>query len=632
MALLLLLAAVAGGTCLSLLAEDEAAPLARLAAGAVVGLTALGLSGFLFASRLGLGPASLALAAATAGAPVLLLLDRRRRGQLRADLARAAGKPSWGLVLLALLAAAVLVRVFARAAMLDASGLSTGVDHNLADLPFHLGIVQGFAVGHNFPPQHPELAGARLTYPFLVDFVAAQLVATGVPLVTALRVENLLLVLSLLVLLYLWGRQLTGEQRAAVLTPALVLLNGGLGFWKLAAEARATPGGWAALLARLPHDTSIEFDGPLRWGNAVITLLIPQRAFLLGLPLFLVVTALWWRGLREPAGSARALRRMAAAGAVAALMPLAHSHSFAVVVSMGACLALLFPRLRDWAVFFGVALAGAAPQVLWLASGSSLQAGRFLGWHLGWEAQGSLLGFWLMNTGLVIPLLLVAYLWRGPRAPVDARLKRFSLPFLLCFLVPNLLRLSPWIWDNIKFLYYWYVASTPLLALLLARLSRRGVPGALGAAGLGLLLTLSGGLDVWRAASGTVSHRIFDAEALAFARRVEAATAPGARFLTAPAYAEPVLLAGRRLLMGYEGHLWSQGLDYAGRKQAVAAIYAGGPEARALLAHYRVDYVVLGPQERRELGARAAALAGFPVAFELDGYRVYRTSREEAEE
>src|SRR5688572_31613449 len=32
------------------------------------------------------------------------------------------------------------------------------------------------------------------------------------------------------------------------------------------------------------------------------------------------------------------------------------------------------------------------------------------------------------------------------------------------------LRLSPWIWDNIKFLFYWYVASVPIVALVLARM------------------------------------------------------------------------------------------------------------------------------------------------------------------
>ena len=41
------------------------------------------------------------------------------------------------------------------------------------DLSFHAALAASFAHGENFPPQHPEFAGVRLTYPFVVDFVAA---------------------------------------------------------------------------------------------------------------------------------------------------------------------------------------------------------------------------------------------------------------------------------------------------------------------------------------------------------------------------------------------------------------------------------------------------------------------------
>jgi hypothetical protein len=56
---------------------------------------------------------------------------------------------------------------------------------------------------------------------------------------------------------------------------------------------------------------------------------------------------------------------------------------------------------------------------------------------------------------------------------VPKRLLLFYLPFTLCFIIPNFLKMAPWIWDNIKVLYYWWLASAPLVALLLARLWRR---------------------------------------------------------------------------------------------------------------------------------------------------------------
>src|SRR5207247_1319712 len=80
------------------------------------------------------------------------------------------------------------------------------------------------------------------------------------------------------------------------------------------------------------------------------------------------------------------------------------------------------------------------------------------------------------------------------------RLARFYVPFALCFVVPNLFQLSPWIWDNIKFLVYWLAASTPIVALLLAHWWRRGAWRSAAAVAL-VLLTLAGSLDVWRVVS-----------------------------------------------------------------------------------------------------------------------------------
>ena len=38
---------------------------------------------------------------------------------------------------------------------------------------------------------------------------------------------------------------------------------------------------------------------------------------------------------------------------------------------------------------------------------------------------------------------------------VPGPLLRFYLPFTFCFIVPNLVKLAPWGWDNIKVLFYW---------------------------------------------------------------------------------------------------------------------------------------------------------------------------------
>jgi hypothetical protein len=284
---------------------------------------------------------------------------------------------------------------------------------------------------------------------------------------------------------------------------------------------------------------------------------------------------------------------------------------------------------RPWVLFAVAASALALPQMLYATRESAVNAGQFFGWEFGWaHGQYNVVWFWIKNTSVFIPLLVLALAWRG--AGVSKRLLFFYLPFVLCFVVPNVYRLSPWVWDNIKVLLYWWIASAPLVALVLARLWRRG--GAWRAAALALLLmqTAAGGLDVWRAASGAVERREFDAAGIAFAEVVRRETPPRALILHAPTYNDPVYLTGRRTFLGYPGHVWSHGIDYTQREADLKSIYAGSADAPALSEKAGIDYVVVGPLEREELGKYGVAVnesffARLRKVGEAGGYRLYKT-------
>jgi hypothetical protein len=613
-ALLLLAAALAGGVALALHDEDEAPWHARLAAGAAFGLVLWSLLGYLAASLLGLSLRSAGLAALVTLLPAALLPPRRWR-------ALTPQRPRPASAAYALALGVLLFLVFDRAYYETPEGIFTGIEHNVGDLPFHLGLVAGFTEAGNIPPEHPELSGVRLTYPFLADFGVAQLVVAGMGLRQAMLAHNLVLALALLVLLHRFARLVTGDALAAALAPLLLFLAGGLGFVLLWNESLAGSG-LLDLLQRLPHDYTITRTGELRFGNPLICLLTTQRSLLFGAPLALIVLGLLWRAV-APGSDTTRRRRLFAAGATAGLLPLVHAHSFAVLLAVAAALVLLFPPRRDWLAFFAAAFALAVPQAFWLATGSATQAGSFLAWQPGWDSGGrNPAWFWLMNAGVFLPALLYGC-WRTAPTP----LARFHLPFWCLFLASNLLRLSPWIWDNIKFLFFWLLASTPIVALVVARLLRRSGAGRAGGALLLLLLVLSGGIDLWRVVSRQVRVRIFDREAIEFARELARATPKRALVLRAPTYDSPALLAGRRAVLGYLGHVWSQGLPGGAREKEVKRIYAGAKDAELLLTWYAVDFILVGPQERELEGFDAAFFERFPVILRSGPYEVRRVVR-----
>jgi hypothetical protein len=319
-------------------------------------------------------------------------------------------------------------------------------------------------------------------------------------------------------------------------------------------------------------------------------------------------------------------RRMIAAGAIAGLLPLIHAHSFIVVMGMGGCLALInFRRSRDWLAFFIVALAIASPQMLWSTHNSAVSTRAFISWYTGWDNEkGNFVWFWFKNTGLFIPLLLGALLWKQETYLVPRSVLLFYLPFALCFIVPNLLKMAPWIWDNIKVLFYWWIASAPIVALALAKLweGRRWSRALAGV--LFVILTLAGALDILPLLTQQGEYQEFDRDGVTFAELIRQQTPPKSTILHAPVHNTPIFLTGRRSLLGYPGHIWTHGLEYGPREAEIKQIYSGASDAGNLLAKYQVDYVVIDPQERSVMPVNAAFFSRYPEVAHIGEYHLYK--------
>jgi hypothetical protein len=357
-------------------------------------------------------------------------------------------------------------------------------------------------------------------------------------------------------------------------------------------------------------------------------LFITQRGFLFGVPLFVLALTLVWEGVRRDAESSpeSRARRMTAAGCVAGLLPIIHTHSFVVFVAAALCLAVLFPNWRAWIrLLIPLAIIG-LPQMLWLLSGSQLAAADFIRWRFGWYRTGdNPLWFWFYNTGFLIPAVVAALLWRRPTPIVPRDVARFLAPFAGCFVIPNLLKLSPWIWDNIKFLFFAHLAATPLVALLLVGLWRLRVRWARAlCVVLFVTMTLAGALDVTRAVTRAEAVCVFDEPAMQFARMLARSTPPRSVVLRAPRSNHAALLAGRLAPLGQIGRVRSHGFDVGMRESDMAGVYLGWPDARERLRRLRADFVVLGPQERQQYSVNEDFLATLPLVGEVAGYRLYR--------
>ena len=528
--------------------------------------------------------------------------------------------------------------LFSRVISLEADGLYTAPANNYGDLAFHFSVVTSFADGDNFPPRSPIFHGLNFTYPFLNDFLTAFFHRAGADWAAAFFLPNVILSLALVGLIELLTQQFTKSNLAARSAPVLFFLSGGAGFIYCVRDWRQSNLGWLNFLLHLPQSYTKNDELDLQWGNMLTTLLVPQRSLLFGVPVFAMIVILWWQWMhrRDAEVTPRAAEKdpktlrisavslclggenklLFMAGILAGLMPLLHAHGFFSVMMVSAVMALVFFSW-DWLAFFIPAGVLSLPQAWWLSSTGTKTSLFKL--HLGWATGDNFPNFLALNFGLLLLTLAIALWFQTPR------LRRFYAPFLLCFIVPHVVLLAPWPWDNIKVLLYWYLVSCPLIAAFIARLFQQRTWLWPVAIVLFLTLTLSGALDVLRGLSPVEKIRLFDVEQLSVADLIKQRVPPHALMLGAPIHNSVLALTGRQPLMGYPGHLWSHGINFETRERDVKMMYRGGEEAERLFQQYGIDYVVVGPVEYSEFNADDGYFAEkYQAVIDEAGYRVYQ--------
>jgi len=438
--------------------------------------------------------------------------------------------------------------------------LLTLLPNNYGDLPLHWTYVQHLAGGAPFWPESPIAVGERLRYPLGVDLLTALLVVVGVGARVVWPLLGLAGAAAAALALRRWG---------GALAVAGFLFSGGLAGFQLLGTGRL-----------------LDYQDAVAWKNLYLALFVPQRGFLLALPVGLLLLWSWRRRLLRDEAALPAWVE----GVLWGSLPLVHLHTFLLVSVVYAVWAVGGRRLEAawptlaWAVV-------PATWGVWQVS-DGFRAVSLVGWQPGWViGDENPLVFLAVNFGLFLPLALaaLALAWRERRREELLVLG----PALAVLVALFFVRLAPWAWDNTKVMLWCYLlALPPIGSVLLARLRRPWA--ALMVAGL----LFSGAVSVTAASLGrgprleVLSLPEYDAvcEALASRPLTE-------RVAVAPTFNHPVALCGHPLVLGYGGHLWSHGIDATEVECGLKAVLGGAPgwreEARAIGA----DLLFWGPRE-----------------------------------
>jgi uncharacterized membrane protein len=88
------------------------------------------------------------------------------------------------------------------------------------------------------------------------------------------------------------------------------------------------------------------------------------------------------------------------------------------------------------------------------------------------------------------------------------------------------------------------------------------------------------------------------------------------------------MLAGRGVIRGYPGWLWTHGIDTTQVDKDTVAIYSGLPNTEQLIEKYGIDYIYVGTEEKRNYYTNEEFFkATYSIFYQDDQTAIYQVNQ-----
>jgi hypothetical protein len=436
---------------------------------------------------------------------------------------------------------------------------------NWQDTPVHYEIIESINNG-NFPPEMPYYAGNSMSYHYFVDLHTAILEKTYGFLPKLLPFLNGIFILVFALSVYSLAR--VNGKRAAIFATLLATFGWGLSYIGLFSALNS---GQFSAATNYMYQYNGFFGLPPIFDN-----LLQQRPLLVGLPVFAFVLVLL-RGMEDR-------NRTILAGVVTGLLFPFHAISF--LCAYAAYFVSLLLNSNDFKRHNFYFLVSAVIALPFIVSSSSVASITFAPlWAISFLKDNPVL-FYIANLG--IPFLLSFIFITKVKGTF------LKIVFIMLFLTPNLVSITPNAWDMYKFFIFAWVPIAVLSGAALTRLKRS----------LALVLLL---LSVLTTASvitynvGTSSQAVsWDEYNLGMWVRDN--TEEQVVFLTYYSiHCPPTMIGGRLRVASYVNWPYGHGLaldDIYRRFVDIDLAYKGSEDdLRRVVETYNVSYIYVGGEE-----------------------------------
>ncbi len=521
-----------------------------------------------------------------------------------------------------------LTLIYSRMLQLRSDGLYAGHPYVWSDWALHVSMAQIFATKDPslWFAYHPIYAGGKFTYGFLTNLISGLLMRVGIPIDLAFNIPSVLFSAVLLLSLFFLGEKLTKSYMSSALGISIFFLSSGWGFITFITDFLANPS--LRILTYPPQEYS-KYD-LYAWGsgNFLTGMLVPQRAFLLGMVLAICSLLLLINGL-ELKNIQNKKRLLVLSGICAGLLPITHMHSYIALGIVSAV--LLLPKIKQWKtmLWFGIPAVGIGVILYLHFISGGIENPNFMQWLPGWTSADGFLGWlhmWWRLWGIMLPLVIGFIIFFRKQLP--ANLLLFSLASLIVFIIPNLILLQPVHWDNSKLFLWAYLGFSFLVSYCLILIWKRKLISKLIVLVLLFILTGTGLTEVIRL--GRIdknTYQMISRKDMDLMDTIRSNTDPLTIFLTAPSHNHPITMwAARPIVLGYTSWVWNFGFLYQQREIDVKNIYEATTDIQDLIHKYNIGYIYIGPEEERRYDINLQYfLDHFPIAFSNSDTFVFDT-------
>ncbi|MFA6295444.1 MAG: hypothetical protein WC666_03395 [Candidatus Paceibacterota bacterium] len=503
------------------------------------------------------------------------------------------------------------------------------------DIPLHLTQISKFAFSDNFNLNEPIYYGNSLQYPFITNLIRGLFLRFSGAWTASVLWPVYILVIANIVLLFLIYKRFLKNNALTIVAFLIFFLGSGLNAWNSLKFDAVFP------------DQNIDFRAPIS------LVFIHQQTFFLGFLFFLLFIWLLFLIKENPQR-----KYFIIAGIVFGCLPLIHTHSFVAATAVLFFSLILSLKkgykhyLKGLLLTFSIGVVLSLPQLYFLLSAKNTLsvAADFARFRLGWMMETGIgaiqfptdqrsvfslafLDFLWVNLGIILPLFIICFIiaiiYRKYFNGEDkSNILIFGLSGLSIFTVVQLIKFQPWDFDNNKLLVYFLFFTASFIIWLLSYILRnhKYIKGVV-ITGVLILSTYSCVVEVTPRLLIAKKDLpiVFSNDAQLMAEYIRLNTDENNMILTSTTHRNPVSsLAGRQVVVGYPGWLWTRGINYSARENEVMSFYRSPNLNSTLFEEFPISYILIDDTAVKDYKADVATFDHiFTKVFEAGDYILY---------